>query len=40
MAFVPTGFGDGTYAVQKLVQGGRPVGLEAVFLAPGAGYVD
>ena len=37
--FVDSGFGDGTYPVYYLTHDGRPVGLEAEFLAPGTPYL-
>ena len=39
VAFVESGFGDGTYPVYFLTYNGRRVGLEAEFLSPETGYL-
>ena len=40
MVHTTTGFGDGSYRVVSLLQGGRPVGFEARFLEEGQGYLE
>lgn len=38
LPFVASGFGDGTYEVHALVEGGRAVGFEVEFIAPDEPY--
>jgi hypothetical protein len=39
LAFVESGFGDGTYPIHYLLHDGRPVGLEAEFISPETPYL-
>jgi hypothetical protein len=40
MVHISTGFGDGTYAIHQLMDGGDVVGFELEFLKPGQGYFE
>lgn len=40
MLHIMAGFGDGVYPVRRLIENGRPVGAEVVFLQPGQGYFE